>query len=57
MYLIQFKWFRCKSKSAAHILSLISNYYSYSMQNIAIYEDSIPQHHDAQFEYNQEIIK
>lgn len=28
-------------KSAAHILSLISNYYSYSMQNITIDDKSI----------------
>ncbi|CAD8043881.1 unnamed protein product [Paramecium primaurelia] len=29
------------AKSSAHILSLISNYYSYQMQNINIYEDNI----------------
>ncbi|CAK55595.1 unnamed protein product (macronuclear) [Paramecium tetraurelia] len=30
------------SKSSAHILSLISNYYSLQMQNINIYEENIP---------------
>lgn len=28
------------AKSSAHILSLISNYYSYTMQNINIYEEN-----------------
>ena len=29
------------AKSSAHILSLISNYYSYTMQNINIYEENV----------------
>lgn len=28
------------AKSSAHILSLISNFYSYTMQNINIYEET-----------------